>query len=190
MDHPIRPLTEPEQHFFEHYCKTGDAKEAALRAGLTQDPERASYYASKMLKAPHIQAALTQAAQEQVSAMEVTAERILREYAAIAFSDINDFVQADDSPGSDRTFRIRDPDKVEPFKRAAVKKYTERSTPTGLESTVEMHSKMTALNQLSKFFGLDKGNLPSAANESSQKSGESESAAEAQRLYQAMMKGA
>ena len=187
MDHPIRPLTEVEQHFFEHYCKSGDAKEAALRSGLTNDPDRASYYASKMLKAPHIQAALTQAAQEQVAAMEVTGERIMREYASIAFSRIDDFVQVDEA--GERTFRIRDPSSVEPFKMAAVKKITERSTPQGLESSLEMHNKLSALDKLAKILGLDKGQLPSV-NESGPSTSEGDSTAEAQRLYQAMIKGA
>jgi phage terminase small subunit len=184
MSDEVRPLTEQEQRFFEVYCRTASAKEAALRAGLTDDPDKASRYAAKMLKQPHMQRALLQASRNQAAAQEVTAERIVRELAAIGFSKVSDYLQPDET-NSERLFRIRNLDDIDAFQMAAVRKITERTSDKGLETSIEMHAKLPALEKLIKIIGLDKGLSPSGVDDV----GNPDVAAEATRLYEAMKGG-
>lgn len=181
----IRPLSDLENTFVEEYCRLGDAIEAVYRmdpsGGYTE--HQAKELSASMMKRPQVKQALADRADERTKSLNITPEKIMIELAAIAFSDFTDFIQNDEASNS-KTFRIRNPDSIDPAKRKAIKKITERTTREGLESTVELHSKMQALDRLCKIMGLDKG-LPSVMSEGDQ--GDM-SDSEAGRLYAAMMR--
>lgn len=118
---------------------------------------------------------------------DVTPDRILKELASIAFADIGDYLQSDEFANSG-TVRIRNIDKIAPGKRAAIKKITERATREGLNTDLEMHDKMKALDRLIAILGMDKENVGLPGQASNEERLEPLTESEAAQAYQSMLK--
>jgi phage terminase small subunit len=76
-------LTPKPQRFIEEYLVDLNATQAAIRAGYS--PQTAYSIASENLKKPEIQTAIAQGHAAKRAELGLTYERILREYAAVAF---------------------------------------------------------------------------------------------------------
>jgi hypothetical protein len=70
-----------------------NGKEAAIAAGFTD--HSANRTAVRLLKHPAIAAAIAKGKEEQADQRRVTADRVLLEYARIAFSDMRNYVDWD-----------------------------------------------------------------------------------------------
>lgn len=92
--HPLATkLTSQQALFVREYLKDLNATQAAIRAGYAE--HSASVTGCKLLKVPKIADAVEKVRGKLREKAEVTAERIVQEYAKIAFLDIADLV--DDS---------------------------------------------------------------------------------------------
>lgn len=78
-------LTAKQQRFVEEYLVDLNATQAAIRAGYSQDT--AGSIGWENLQKPEIQEAVTSALELRSERTEITADRVLRELARIAFFD-------------------------------------------------------------------------------------------------------
>jgi len=86
-----RELTPKQQAFVENYLIDLNATQAAIRAGYSA--KTAYSIGEENLRKPEIQGVIEQAKKEREQRTEITADRVLKELAKIAFTDIKDFME-------------------------------------------------------------------------------------------------
>lgn len=94
------PLTPKQQRFAAEYCVDLNATAAYIRAGYDARGNSAEAAASRLLSNVKVREAIEQNQREVAKRCEVTTENIVREAAAIAFSDIRRLFKRDGSPKS------------------------------------------------------------------------------------------
>lgn len=80
------PLTPKQEQFCREYLIDLNGTQAAIRAGYSK--KTAGQAAGEQLKKPEIQARLREAIASRAARTEITADRVLAEYAKLAFLDI------------------------------------------------------------------------------------------------------
>jgi hypothetical protein len=80
-----RGLTERQRRFVDEYILDGNATQAAIRAGFKRNS--ASVQASRLIGNVKVALAIRQRRAAIAKRMEVSAERVIAEYAKIAFDD-------------------------------------------------------------------------------------------------------
>ena len=88
-------LTQKQQRFVDEYLVDLNATQAAIRAGYSQTT--AGQQGFELLKKPEIQSAITERRLAIQEATHVTQERIIKEIAALAFSDMRAMFAPDGS---------------------------------------------------------------------------------------------
>lgn len=83
---PGMPLNARQQRFVEEFCVDLNATQAAIRAGYSRNT--AGSQGQRLLTNAEIQRAVEAAQREHSHATGVTVERLIREMAALAFSDV------------------------------------------------------------------------------------------------------
>lgn len=141
-------LTRQEAEFVGYYIEGGGARGSvaacARKAGFSSG--------SGLLQRPHIRAEIKKRLGRVMAKKEVTAERVIEEFAKIAFANIDDFV--------DDEYRIQS--RPSRKKMAAVQEVTTETYYEGRGEDAEqvkrvklkMYSKLDALNSLARHFGL------------------------------------
>jgi phage terminase small subunit len=86
------PLTPRRLRFVDEYLIDLDARAAARRAGFS--PKTRSY-TTKLMRDPDVARAIGQAMTERAQRTGITRERVLAEYAKIAFIDLSDLAAWD-----------------------------------------------------------------------------------------------
>ena len=84
--------------FLKAYLKSGNATQAAIEAGYSENTAR--QIGSELLTKPDIKAAVEKA----INKLEISAENVLAEIAKLAFSNMGDYVQ----PNADGTQLVPD----------------------------------------------------------------------------------
>lgn len=83
-------LTEKQKRFAEEYLVDLNATQAAIRAEYS---ERTAYsIGQENLKKPEIQTYIQKLMDERSKRTQITADRVLKEYAKIGFADIKDYL--------------------------------------------------------------------------------------------------
>lgn len=85
-----------QQKFVAAYIETGNATEAALKAGYSK--KTAYSQGHRLLKKREIQQAIQQPLQKAATKLEITADRVLTEIARLAFFDIRKLVDNTGKP--------------------------------------------------------------------------------------------
>ena len=86
-----KKLTSKQKMFVKEYLVDLNATQAALRAGYS---EKTAYRTgADNLKKPQIQEAIQQAMQKREQRTEITADKVLEEYAKLGFSDVSDYLE-------------------------------------------------------------------------------------------------
>ena len=136
-------LTAKQARFVHEYLVDLNATQAAIRAGYK--PSNARQIAADNLSKPNIQQALQEAREDQEARTQITADRVLRELAAIAFADAGDYqtVEGDE-------LALLDSDKIPEAKRRAIQGY--RRGKFGPE--VVLADKLKALELIGKHLGM------------------------------------
>jgi phage terminase small subunit len=148
-------MTPKQLLFVGHYLDCLNATEAARRAGYSDATARQAGYEN--LTKPDIKAAIQEELRTRLAALGVHAQRVMQEYAAIAFSDAGDVLDFDGPE-----LKLRPPPEIPSAARRAiqsvkVKRYVESNGDAA--RTVELTefkwwSKSDALLQLGKYLGL------------------------------------
>lgn len=82
-------LTDKQKRFCEEYMIDLNATQAAIRAGYSEDS--AGSIGHENLKKPEIQECISKLQKKTANKLEISRERVLKEYARLAFSDIRNF---------------------------------------------------------------------------------------------------
>lgn len=88
-------LTPKQQRFVDEYLTDLNATQAAIRAGYSENT--AKVIGSENLSKPAIAAAIEKARKKTANKLEITRERVLLEYARLAFVDPRAFYNEDGS---------------------------------------------------------------------------------------------
>jgi len=146
---PVRraKLTAKQQRFVEEYLVDLNATQAAVRAGYS---DRTAYSVGpENLKKPGIVAALTDARAKRSERTEITADRVLEEYAKIAFSDMRAFAKW----GPDGVTLIKS-DKLPEGAALCVAEVSETKTQFGGSIKFKLHDKKGALDSVARHLGM------------------------------------
>ena len=139
-----RPLTAKQQAFVAEYLCDLNTTQAAIRAGYSAKTARA--IGCENLTKPRIQAAIQKAMAVRSKRTEITADRVLKEYARIGLGDLREVVTWE---GSKVT--IKDSAELTDDAAAAIGEVSQKTTG---ELTVKLHSKTTALDAMAKHLGM------------------------------------
>ncbi|MEX2335804.1 MAG: terminase small subunit [Fulvivirga sp.] len=127
-------LTEKEFRFAEHYLCSFNATEAAKAAGYSTHSARQQGYEN--LTKPYIKAYLQYRAKPHLANLEVTQERVIKELATIAFSNVGDFLNTD--------WSLKNMEGGSVEKAGAIKTVQKQANGFGLQ----LHDKIAALEKL------------------------------------------
>jgi len=143
-----RPPTAQQQRFAEEVAK-GDCtqKEAAKRAGYSA--RTAEKIASQLLDNPRVAALVQQLREKAIERAEIDAEKVIREWGRLGFSDIRDVVEV-----TARGVRVRPSAEWPEDAARAVMEVSETVTESGGTVRLKLHPKLGALDSLGKFLQL------------------------------------
>ncbi len=145
-------LTAKQQKFCEEYIVDLNGTQAAIRAGYSK--RSAQVQAVENLSKPIIQSVISELKKKLSEKTGITAERVLREYEKIGFSNIQDYITSDN--------QIIDISSIDRDKAAVVEsiKTTETTetygkvTNTKRQVHIRLISKLNALDSIGKHIGL------------------------------------
>lgn len=148
-------LTPKQQAFVREYLLDGNATRAAAKAGYSA--RTAGQIGFNLLKKVEIQEALAEARKALEAKAEVEAVRVIREQAAIAFSNIAELFDFDGD-----TLRLKSLSEIPEAARRAVASFKVRRHVEGqgenarVVEVTEIHlwSKSDALDKLARILGL------------------------------------
>ena len=142
-----KTLTDKQRRFAEEYPKDLNATQAAIRAGYSEKTARQQ--GQRLLTNVVIQAAIQGQLDERSRRTEITADRVLIEYARLAFSDMREFVEW--GPGG---VTWKDSEDLSPEATACVSEVSETISDGGRTRRFKLHSKTSALQDVAKHLGM------------------------------------
>jgi phage terminase small subunit len=149
MVRPPRTAINPlEERFALEYLATGSASEAARRVGLKGAHAHKAGY--KMLQRPPVAAFIEAERAASIERTRVDVDRVKREFARIAFSDIGDIIEWDENGG----VALKPSAMISPDDRAAIEMFAVKPGENGPKATIKLHSKQQALDSLARLLGL------------------------------------
>jgi len=144
-------LTLKQQRFVTEYLIDGNARRAAIKAGYSKNTAIEMGYEN--LTKPHIAEAIDQAKLKQQARTEITADKVLKEIASIAFDDIKNYLG----------WRINERGKIEVVPKDSDSIDTKNVSEVHLtkhgEFKFKTYSRDEALYKLAHHFGLFKDKL-------------------------------
>lgn len=145
-------MTNKQKRFCEEYLIDLNATQAAVRAGYSTST--AGAIGAENLKKPQIRACIDKALAKQSKRTGVTADRVVRELAKVAFvnsDDVVDFNSATVKPDASKD------------DTAAIASVRVKTIPTkdgdGVEREIKLADKLKALELLGKRYGLFTDNV-------------------------------
>ena len=146
-------LTSKYQIFVSEYLVSNNASEAARKAG--SKAKNVSQAGKQLLRKAEISAALAEMKEELAESLVVTAERVLKEYARVGFSNIQNVVNGG---------KLRDLDDLDKDTAAAIQSVKVVAKEVGRGEDVEieyvheirMWPKVPALDAMGKKLGIFK----------------------------------
>lgn len=135
-------LTEKQRAFVNEYCVDKNATQAATRAGYS--PRTANEQGSRLLANVSVKALIDKKLAKLEEKAGLTAERVMREVAIIATSNVMDGLEYNEHT---REFTFKEPDKIPPHFWRAAQEVTTFQLPDGggMAFKVKMHPKLQAL---------------------------------------------
>lgn len=133
--------------FVEEYLVDLNASQAAIRAGYKS--KNASEVACRLLKRPDISEALQSRRLDLQQRTRITQERVLLEYARLAFVDPRSIFEW----GPDGII-IKDSNELSEDEAACIAEATELRTDKGVNTKIKLHDKKGALDSLARHLGL------------------------------------
>lgn len=142
-------LTEKQRRFVNEYLVDLNATQAAIRTGYS--PRTAKQQGARLLTNAAIAAAVTAASAERSERTQITADRVLEEYAAIAFAQTTDFVTWKEGPWGTE-IEVRPSDQIDGRVVAGIKPVMLGKIRIGAE--VKLYDKLAALDKLGQHLGM------------------------------------
>ena len=154
-------MTPKQQRFVEEYLVDLNATQAAIRAGYSA--RSAKSQGPSTLKVPVVAQAIARAQAARAERTRVTADRVVKELAKVAFGDPRRLLT-----WGPKGIELRDSQALTEAEAALVSEISENKTASGGGTRrVKLHCKMAALTALGRHFGVFSGTLtPPGAGES------------------------
>ena len=159
-----KKLTPKQKRFVDEYLIDLNATQAAIRAGYSK--KTAYSMGQENLKKPEIKRAIQKAMQKQQERTEITQDRVLLEYARIAFFDPRKLFHSDGSPkpieelDADTAAALAGLEVREEFEGAG-----ENRAFVGYTKKYKLANKLGALDSLAKHLGMLDGKGRELENE-------------------------
>lgn len=150
-----RQLSPVERRYVDDYVRTLERKadrEQQRLSNYLQLPVSDDVYdaSNGMLDRPMVTAAITERVMEITADRELSPERLIKEYVAIAFASMGDYIEIDSFGIPSLTL-----DKCTPEQKAAIKKVTFEQTNLGaVRLNIELHDKLKSMDTLAKYMGM------------------------------------
>lgn len=148
-------LPPKERIFCAEYIIDFNGARAAREAGYSA--KTADKQAWQLLEKPRIHAEIQKNIAERVKRTQITADRVVLELAAIAFSNLDDFAEWGSDGHGDNFIRLRASDELTRDQKGVIKSIKHvRKTGKTNEDTLEIvrEDKLSALDKLAKHLGL------------------------------------
>src|SRR3954469_23899678 len=150
-------LTPRQRAFVSHFLVDLNATAAAIRAGYK--PSSAAEVASRLVKKSQVSRAIREGMQARAARTRVTADKVVRELAVIAFSDVRHYEVADDGRLRVRRFADRGAGRAVASVRRKVRTVTrsrgdDKETETTVETEFRLWDKVRALDLLCQHLGM------------------------------------
>ena len=136
-------LTPRQKKFVEEYLIDLNATRAAIAAGYSE--KGATVRGSELLTNRNVCAALNKANEERQKRAELSADMVLEELKAIAFSDMRDFAYWNESGVS-----LKESDSLSDIAAKAVAEVSESTNAHGGQLKFKLYDKLSALEKLGK----------------------------------------
>jgi len=137
-------MTAKQERFCQEYVVDLNGTQAAIRAGYCKTGARQT--ACVLLTNPNIQKKVEFLQAEIASSLEITAERVLRELARLAFADLSEIVKI----GKDGRVKVTPTEQMTEDQRRAIQSVSQ--TADGIK--VKFADKLRALELVGKHIGL------------------------------------
>ena len=144
-----RPVSNRHQAFVDQYMIDRNATAAYQRAGYLATGMSAAASASGLLKRPNIKALVRAAEKEIAKKTRVTVERIEREFAIVAFSDMSEYAE-----WGPYGVRVKSSGTIQADNKRAVKEISDSKGEHGTSTSLKLHNKIEALKQLALRHGF------------------------------------
>lgn len=145
----MEKLTAKQARFVEEYLVDLNATQAAIRAGYSEQTARVIGHEN--LTKPDIQKAITAAREKQQRRVEITADRVLEEYAKIAFFDPRKLFTAD---GAIKPVQYWDDDVAAVIGALDVVEIGDNGEMIGRVKKLKLIDKKGALDSIGKHLGM------------------------------------
>ena len=165
MAGPLPKLNSRQSAFVEAYSLKPNGTAAAITAGYS--PKSARQQGTFLLAQPSIAAALQARRSAALAKLEVTEDMVLRELAAVAFSNLADFVTWDEAAGS---LVVKPSAEIPRELMAALESVEDQTTTTTNKDDtrsyerhkqrVKLYPKLEALKLLAEYLGLTDSMTP------------------------------
>lgn len=159
-----KKLTPKQKRFVDEYLIDLNATQAAIRAGYS--PKTANEQGARLLANVSIAQTLQKAMQDREQRTEITQDRVLQEYARLAFYDPRKLFQPDGTPkpiealDDDTAAALAGLEVREEFEGAG-----ENRTFVGYTKKYKLANKLGALDSLAKHLGMLDGKGRESGNE-------------------------
>jgi phage terminase small subunit len=149
-------LTPKQQRFVDEYLIDLNATQAAIRAGYSA--KTANVIACENLSKPNIAAAIEKARQKTANKLEITRERVLMEFARLAFVDPRAFYNAD---GTLKQVTELDQDTAAALTGMEVDEIRvgNNETSIGVTRKIKWSDKRAALDSINRMMGWNEDKL-------------------------------
>ena len=144
-------MTDKQERFCQEYMIDLNATKAAIRAGYS--PKTAREQAARLLSKVNIQGRIEHLQAEQSRRTGISADRVLRELAKVAFANAGDIIDADATLKEDAS-----PDDLAAVQSVRVKVFGQ----DGVEREIKLADKLKALDLLGRHIGLFSGSANGA----------------------------
>lgn len=139
-----------QQRFCDEYLIDLNATQAAIRAGYS--PRTANEQASRMLAKANIQEYIQELRQKIADKLEISREKVVAEYAKIAFHDIRELFDDDSRLKAIKSISA---DVAAAIASVEVEELKGGVLPIGETKKLKMWDKIKALDGLSRVLGLN-----------------------------------
>lgn len=140
-------LNDKQRLFCKEYLVDLNATQAAIRAGYST--ESARQIATENLSKPSIQEEVQRLMEKRSQRTNITADRVLKELARIAFSDPKNVMA-----WNGETMVVKDSEQLSDDDAACVSEVSSTTTKEGGSIKLKMHDKIAALDKLGKHLKL------------------------------------
>lgn len=142
-----RSTADKRAAFVREYLIDLNATQAAIRAGYAKNSAHVT--ASRLLTDAKVSAMLAEAMKKRAEATDITAERVLKEIALLAFSNMADFAEWN----ADRV-TLKPSSEMSEAATRCVAEVSQTITEAGGSVKFKLHDKVSALEKLGKHLGI------------------------------------